>query len=284
MSRNANGTYTLPAGNPVVSGTTITTAWANATLSDIATEMTDSLDRSGKGGMLAQFKAFDGAAGAPGISWANELDSGIYRVALKDFKFQVNAVTVQEWTATSVAFPLGATAAPTAGNAVGFAGTGHGTGSGVTGTGGASDGSGVAGTGGATNGVGVRGVGTGTGIGLSGDGGASGGAGVQGTGGGVSATGVRGVGGAPNGPGVTGLGTGSGQGVFGFSAGSGVGIEGTATAAVGGKFTGGAGFASINIAPCAAPSTLQNGDMWVETGTNTLKVRISGTTKTVTLT
>jgi len=53
MSRDANGTYYLPAGNPVVSGTVITTAWANPTMADIATALSDSLSRSGKGGMAA---------------------------------------------------------------------------------------------------------------------------------------------------------------------------------------------------------------------------------------
>jgi hypothetical protein len=38
------------------------------------------------------------------------------------------------------------------------------------------------------------------------------------------------------------------------------------------------------MVPGAAPSTPVDGDMWVETGTNTLKVRINGVTKTVTLT
>lgn len=42
--------------------------------------------------------------------------------------------------------------------------------------------------------------------------------------------------------------------------------------------------APLNLVPKAAPTTLSNGDMWVETGTNTLKVRINGVTKTVTLT
>lgn len=40
----------------------------------------------------------------------------------------------------------------------------------------------------------------------------------------------------------------------------------------------------LNLVPQAAPSVLTNGDIWVETGTNTLKVRINGVTKTVTLT
>jgi hypothetical protein len=48
MSRNGSGTYTLPAGNPVVTGTTITTAWANTTLTDIASALTASVAADGQ--------------------------------------------------------------------------------------------------------------------------------------------------------------------------------------------------------------------------------------------
>ena len=48
MSRNGSGTYTLPAGNPVVSGSTISSTWANNTLSDIATALTSSLAKDGQ--------------------------------------------------------------------------------------------------------------------------------------------------------------------------------------------------------------------------------------------
>lgn len=48
MSRDSNGTYSLPAGNPVTSGASITSSWANNTLSDIGTELTNSLDKSGR--------------------------------------------------------------------------------------------------------------------------------------------------------------------------------------------------------------------------------------------
>ena len=48
MSRNGSGTYSLPAGNPVVTGTTITSTWANSTLSDIATALTGSLASDGQ--------------------------------------------------------------------------------------------------------------------------------------------------------------------------------------------------------------------------------------------
>jgi hypothetical protein len=48
MSRNGSGTYTLPAGNPVVTGTTISSSWANSTLNDIATALTGSVAADGQ--------------------------------------------------------------------------------------------------------------------------------------------------------------------------------------------------------------------------------------------
>ena len=51
MSRNGSGTYSLPAGNPVVTGTTIASTWANNTLSDIATALTGSLASDGQTAM-----------------------------------------------------------------------------------------------------------------------------------------------------------------------------------------------------------------------------------------
>lgn len=81
MSRNASGTYSLPAGNPVVTATVISSVWANTTLSDIATEMTDSLDRSGKGGMLAPLQLTDGAVGAPALTFVTDTTMGLYRIS-----------------------------------------------------------------------------------------------------------------------------------------------------------------------------------------------------------
>lgn len=48
MSRNGSGTYSLPAGNPVVTGTTISSTWANNTLSDIASALTASIAKDGQ--------------------------------------------------------------------------------------------------------------------------------------------------------------------------------------------------------------------------------------------
>jgi hypothetical protein len=48
MSRNGSGTYSLPAGNPVVTQTTISSTWANTTLADIASALTGSVAADGQ--------------------------------------------------------------------------------------------------------------------------------------------------------------------------------------------------------------------------------------------
>jgi len=54
MSRNGSGTYNLPAGNPVVTNTTISSTWANSTLSDIASALTGSIASDGQTTMSGQ--------------------------------------------------------------------------------------------------------------------------------------------------------------------------------------------------------------------------------------
>lgn len=48
MARNGSGSYSLPAGNPVVTNTTISSTWANNTLNDIATALTQSIAKDGQ--------------------------------------------------------------------------------------------------------------------------------------------------------------------------------------------------------------------------------------------
>lgn len=79
MARNSGGSHSLPSGNPVVSGTTISATTQNNTLSDISAEITDSLCRSGKGAMLAPLELVDGAVGTPALTFDNDTDTGIYR-------------------------------------------------------------------------------------------------------------------------------------------------------------------------------------------------------------
>ena len=48
MSRNGSGVYSLPSGNPFVTGTTISSTTVNTTLSDIATALTASIASDGQ--------------------------------------------------------------------------------------------------------------------------------------------------------------------------------------------------------------------------------------------
>ncbi len=107
----------------------------------------------------------------------------------------------------------------------------------------------------------VHAVGVGGGFGLNGVGGSANGIGVLGQGGGDA-------------PGVAGNGSGSRPGVSGVGGGTGC----------GGEFTGNSNRGAIRMLPQPGPAAPVDGDMWVETVTNTLKVRINGVTKTVTLT
>lgn len=91
MPRDSNGTYSLPAGNPVVTLSVISSTWANTTLSDISTALTGSLDRSGQGAMLAGLKLFDGVIGSPGLTWGTDTTSGLYRNGAADFRFSISA-------------------------------------------------------------------------------------------------------------------------------------------------------------------------------------------------
>ncbi len=99
MPRNSSGTYSLyTPGNPVVSSTVISSTWANNTLADLAAALTDSLSRTGDGGMQAPLELTNGAIGAPALTWASETTSGWYRAAAGDFRFSVGGT--DEFTIT----------------------------------------------------------------------------------------------------------------------------------------------------------------------------------------
>ena len=104
MSRNASGTYTLPSGNPVSSGTDITVTWGNNTMNDIATELTDSLSRSGKGGMLAPMLFNDGTESVPGIAWVSDANSGFYRIGADNLAMSLGGTKVIDYADGSFSF------------------------------------------------------------------------------------------------------------------------------------------------------------------------------------
>jgi len=107
MPRNGSGVYTLPAGNPVVPGTTIESTWANDTLEDVANELTNSLSRTGAGGMLAPFRIADGNVSAPGLSYLNETNTGLYRSGSGSAWMSVLGVNVAQFSTVGLTVPAG---------------------------------------------------------------------------------------------------------------------------------------------------------------------------------
>lgn len=171
MPRNTAGTYTLPAGNPVQGGTTITTTWANGTTGDIGAELTASLSRDGYGGMRAPLKLPQGSAPNPALTFTDDPASGLYLHAGSDVRMSVASTDILQWTPTTMATFVAMTAAKgltvtnSTTNGGGVTATGNGTGAGGTFTGG-STGNGVVAT---ANGTGTGLVVTGGGSGATGN-------------------------------------------------------------------------------------------------------------------
>ncbi|MBG7617680.1 MAG: hypothetical protein IZT57_04855, partial [Chloroflexi bacterium] len=101
MPRDSSGNFTLVAGNPVLANTLIESNWANTTLADLAQAMTESLDRNGKGGMLAPFNFADGTMGAPSITFLSQTNTGIYLAGLNDMRVTVGALDVAKFDGVS---------------------------------------------------------------------------------------------------------------------------------------------------------------------------------------
>lgn len=137
-ARNSGGTYSLPNG-PVSSGQTISSTWANSTLNDLASEMTNSLDRGGRGAMTAALQHSSGTSGAPSLTFSAETSSGWYREASQDLRCVINGSAVQKWTSTGSTFFKSLTVTPSAAASTGVTATGVGGAPGVQGTGGSTD-------------------------------------------------------------------------------------------------------------------------------------------------
>ena len=102
MPRNVTGQYTLPAGNPVITGTIIASSWANPTMDDLATAITGSLSRLGLGAMEAPLRVPDGERIAPTYTFVNDILSGRYRFGASDMRDVVTGVDVVSYTPAAV--------------------------------------------------------------------------------------------------------------------------------------------------------------------------------------
>lgn len=174
--RNSSGTFSLyTPGNPVVTGTPVSSGWANNTLTDIGTELTNSLDRNGRGAMLQPLSLSVGTVAAPGVVFTGESNSGLYWSTIHDLRFAVGGSDALKFTNSGITIPAPAAGSSAAGltvtggstNGSGIVATGTGTGIGVFGTGGPSSGPGGEFTGGASNGIGLIANGTGSGAAIS---------------------------------------------------------------------------------------------------------------------
>jgi hypothetical protein len=264
MPRNNAGTYALASGNPVSPNTLISSTWANSTLNDLAAGITDSLSRSGLGGMSQPLKLPDGLSGAPSLTFTAEPTSGMYRADDGVVGLTVLGTVIFSAGDGELLVPQvlhgqkGLTITQAATNTAGTTVTGNGTAAGGVFTGGSSAGNGLTITGGAGNGVGavITGGSTGRGATIAAGGGNN--SGVTATGAG-SGAGVAATGGA-TGNGLTATGGSSGHGLVatGGSSGDGVVASGGGSGRTGGVFTGGAGGAGvIGLAGTAASASVR---------------------------
>lgn len=89
MARDGSGNYLLPAGNPVVSGTTITSTHFNATLNDVAAAISGSLPRNGEASMTGPFRLADGSPTLPAFGFNAEASTGLFRPTTNTLAFSV---------------------------------------------------------------------------------------------------------------------------------------------------------------------------------------------------
>lgn len=106
MPRNASGTYTLPLP-PVQPDTTIESGWANTTNDDIAQSLTDSLSRTGQGGMVGPFRVVDGVAATPGLAFVAETGTGFYRESAGVMSVSVQGTKIGQWSSNGFALTAG---------------------------------------------------------------------------------------------------------------------------------------------------------------------------------
>lgn len=110
MSRNGSGVFSLAAGNPVSTGSTISSTWANNTLSDIATQLTNSVAADGQTTMSGNLKMgnqkvtgmANGTTTGDALSWAQLFAQGAPATL-------ASAGTVDIGAATTVAVEISGT-------------------------------------------------------------------------------------------------------------------------------------------------------------------------------
>jgi len=108
MPRDVAGVYSLPSSNPVVTLTPIqSSGWANPTMSDIGNEITNSLDRAGRGGMTGPFGVQDGTVTAPGLRFTLDTSNGLWRSATNTWALVAAGVATLQISSTGIQILVG---------------------------------------------------------------------------------------------------------------------------------------------------------------------------------
>lgn len=100
MARNGSGTYTKV--NTFVASNPITASGHNQNWDDIASEMTNSVAADGQTSMTGPLKAASGTVSAPGIAFASDTNTGLYRIGADNLGIAANGAKVVDVATTGV--------------------------------------------------------------------------------------------------------------------------------------------------------------------------------------
>lgn len=113
MSRNASGNYSLPGPEtPFIPNTSISSTDMNTVFADIETEITNSLDRGGRGAMTAPLVVPSGSAAAPSLTFNGDTNTGAYAAAADTLGFATGGAVRGQFSANGLLTVDGALATP----------------------------------------------------------------------------------------------------------------------------------------------------------------------------
>jgi hypothetical protein len=107
-ARDSNGSFTwgTGAGNVVTTLTPVSSVWANQSFKDVKAMLTDSLSRSGMGGMLAPLKLYDGTGTALDLNWTGATTTGLFHNP-GTVGLQIASANTMVWTAVDTSVSQG---------------------------------------------------------------------------------------------------------------------------------------------------------------------------------
>lgn len=104
MSFNGSGTFSInTAGQPVVSGTTITSTAFNALTSDLATGLSTCMLKDGTQTATAGIGFYAGTVSLPGIYFGTDTATGLYRIGLNNTGYAINGTKLLDLSAAAFA-------------------------------------------------------------------------------------------------------------------------------------------------------------------------------------